>query len=425
MSVQDTSSSEPVAASGISNQISATSRAAGDPTPGAVPPEKNIALSPTKNSSPVVPIDEHSSSSPKATPSTGENATQSPTQQSDSLSNSDTSSTGTVTPPLKETTSPQEPSSGPVTPTNSTTPIAESPAPGQIPDPETVTSPHKSARDSLTSSRPAPPSPAASRRTSAALSRSSTRSRPSSTFTSTPAASSRLSVTDAEPDVDTGLTLDTPKPPTASSMLVKIRDFAFPPSDARHIGTGPLTPRPNKRLRRPMSTWSSSSASSAGERDEAEADAETDDAGRGSWNGFGGWGMRHLSWFGGVRDPAAAPSQGDFARNFADDLPEGVDAPEDVYSDPDEFDDDDEGEGDGERELLPGMYRAVYAFDPEGTAEMALEEDQMVRVIGRGGGVGWAIVVREGGEGHALVPEDYLEPVRLDRDADSGDEDEG
>lgn len=89
----------------------------------------------------------------------------------------------------------------------------------------------------------------------------------------------------------------------------------------------------------------------------------------------------------------------------------------------DDDDDDDSGQYGGveeenvqERPLLPGLYRALYAFEPEGTAEMALEEDQVVRVIGRGGGVGWAIVARDGDEGHALVPEGYLELVSLDRD---------
>jgi hypothetical protein len=69
----------------------------------------------------------------------------------------------------------------------------------------------------------------------------------------------------------------------------------------------------------------------------------------------------------------------------------------------------------------------MYAFEPEGTAEMALEEDQIVRVMGRGGGMGWAVVVDDreradrpkgGGEGKeklALVPESYLELVRLVR----------
>lgn len=91
------------------------------------------------------------------------------------------------------------------------------------------------------------------------------------------------------------------------------------------------------------------------------------------------------------------------------------------------YDDDDAGGGEQvEEELKPGLYRALYAFDPEGTAEMALVEDQIVRVIARGGGVGWAIVERppEKGEGvggfgleaagQALVPESYLEPYQLD-----------
>lgn len=39
---------------------------------------------------------------------------------------------------------------------------------------------------------------------------------------------------------------------------------------------------------------------------------------------------------------------------------------------------------------------------------MALEEELVVRVVGRGGGIGWAIVEQDGG-GHALVPESYLE----------------
>jgi hypothetical protein len=83
--------------------------------------------------------------------------------------------------------------------------------------------------------------------------------------------------------------------------------------------------------------------------------------------------------------------------------------------------------------LYPGLYRALYAFEPEGTAEMRLVEDQVVRVVGRGGGVGWAVVIDEQGmqeekekaegEGrlgelvapkHALVPESYLEVVKLD-----------
>ena len=55
--------------------------------------------------------------------------------------------------------------------------------------------------------------------------------------------------------------------------------------------------------------------------------------------------------------------------------------------------------------------------------EMELKENQLVRVVGGGGGVGWAVVVDEcGGDKergkvqvkHTLVPESYLEAVKLD-----------
>jgi len=210
--------------------------------------------------------------------------------------------------------------------------------------------------------------------------------------------------------------------------LVKIRDFAFPDEDQRHTGTGQFTPRPNRRLQRPLSTWSASSASSAGSEDR--------DDGAGTF-GFSGWGFGRLGWFGarssvgsaGAAGAGEGPSQGDFARNFTDMTSPDceIEDPYDSLDNEDEEDVDevqDRGSGgvgagsqeNSERPLLPGWYRALYAFEPEGTAEMALAEDQIVRVIGRGGGVGWAIVARGGDEGHALVPEGYLELVSLDRD---------
>lgn len=106
------------------------------------------------------------------------------------------------------------------------------------------------------------------------------------------------------------------------------------------------------------------------------------------------------------------------------------DGDEPIGSDGGYYGDDVGGGEQVEEELKPGLYRALYAFEPEGTAEMALVEDQIVRVIARGGGVGWAIVERppEQGDGvgvgvgsfgleaagQALVPESYLEPYRLD-----------
>ena len=226
---------------------------------------------------------------------------------------------------------------------------------------------------------------------------------------------------------------------------VKIRDFAFPDEDVRHAGVGPLTPRPNRRLQRPLSTWSASSVSSAGSSE--EHDDGTSSAGgvggAGSY-GFSGWGLSRLGWFGArssssagtgtVADNAtgSGPSQRDFARNFTEAMSPEYEA-DDPYESLDDDDDDDDGghygrveeERGEERPLLPGMYRALYAFEPEGTAEMALEEDQVVRVIGRGGGVGWAIVARGGDEGHALVPEGYLELISLDRDLEQVGEEDG
>jgi len=126
------------------------------------------------------------------------------------------------------------------------------------------------------------------------------------------------------------------------------------------------------------------------------------------------------------------PSQGDFVRNFEDAVSPSyeIDDPYESLDDDDDFDDyedsgDQVGEGVGDRPLFPGLYRALYAFEPEGTAEMALEEDQIVRVVGRGGGVGWAIVARGGDEGHALVPEGYLELVSLESEQEQLGEEDG
>lgn len=189
------------------------------------------------------------------------------------------------------------------------------------------------------------------------------------------------------------------------------------------------------------------------EEDSSEDEDEDEKAGSGGgggggsgWGGFrwGGMGVAMNGWFGGGGNNAVAvdaPSAGDFARNFDMASPDAseIDDPYDAQGDDEEYYDgeegdhhawddheDDEGdyddyERDGEEggddvPLVPGTYRAIYSFEPEGTAEMALEEDQVVKVVGRGGGVGWAIVEREGTGEHALVPEGYLELVEAAED---------
>jgi len=134
------------------------------------------------------------------------------------------------------------------------------------------------------------------------------------------------------------------------------------------------------------------------------------------------WGFGRASGAGASLSGAGFPSRGDLDRNFG-----GEDEDEDMEIDEeDETMSDEEGEDEGDAEseppLFPGLYRALYAFEPEGTAEMRLDEDQLVRVIGRGGGVGWAVVVKDGLKDtgvHALVPESYLEPARLDGEEDT------
>lgn len=326
---------------------------------------------------------------------------------------------------------------------------------------------------SLTSSRPAPPSPAVSRRASG-LSRPSSRptsgasSRPSSGVSHSrpasgaPQTTSPIAMTTATASPTTprnphdrpptlvpapDATPAEPHPtPTAAlptaSPFIQIRDYGFTQADPRFAGQGPHVPRANRPtiLARRLAATTGSTPTSSTEGDNGDDDDEyedADDEGEGEseqlgadvvhgmwqdavedgangwhgfqWGGFGrAWGFRPTSGVAG----ADFPSRGELDRNFG-----GED--EEVGMVVDEPFSDEEGLGGAESEplLWPGIYRAMYAFEPEGTAEMKLDEDQVVRVIGRGGGVGWAVVVKDGLKDtgvHALVPESYLELVRLD-----------
>lgn len=287
---------------------------------------------------------------------------------------------------------------------------------------------------SLTSSRPAPPSPAISRRASG-LSRTSSKSRsrpvsdansrsqrPVSGALSPGAILSRTPSGRRTKDI-LGMSAVTESKgkepesaPPETKVLIKIRDYAFAPSDPRFSGEGPNVPRSNRpkvlarRLRGSSSSTSSLTSTSSTE-EEDEWEDENDNNG---WGGFK-WGFQKLQSGWGSSSSEDFPSRTDFARNFGEGS--GDDESE-VYEEPDEFPDnqDDDEEMEGEPMLHPGLYRALYSFEPEGTAEMKLDEDQIVRVVGRGGGVGWAVVVREDTGSHALVPESYLEVVKLDGD---------
>lgn len=255
--------------------------------------------------------------------------------------------------PSDPTTSSPKPLEPPMLAPSTPTPSSLSPAPLAITPKRFSTD---SARSSLSSSRPAPASPALSRHSS--LLHNGSRKRLSTlSIVSTPPAAPRR------------------------SFLVKIRDFAFPQGDDRHVGSGPFAKR-------------GSVASSTG-------------SGRGGWLGRV-FGRKRNGDGEGEENPEANSSQDD-----SDDP---------YYSD--EEDEQGVGDEDGEAPFVPGLYRALYAFEPEGTAEMALAEDQQVRVLGRGGGVGWVVVLKPDGIAQGLVPESYLELIRPDTDADDDDDEE-
>lgn len=171
--------------------------------------------------------------------------------------------------------------------------------------------------------------------------------------------------------------------------------------------------------------------------------------------GFGGWWSGMWSGFGngprasrilnrGDDEDAYTPTANDLSMNFNTSLSSPDSSPaaapqvisSHVNDGYDDNDDDEDDTGINNKSLLPGLYKAVFDFTPEGTAEMGLREGDIVRVAGEGGGVGWAVVVRgivrftEDGEevieavdgskirtedSWALVPESYLEVWRLDR----------
>ncbi|KAF8075739.1 hypothetical protein FPV67DRAFT_1648894 [Lyophyllum atratum] len=339
------------------------------------------------------------------------------------------------------------------TPTPTTAPLPQSPSPASTSfatsisntsqPPRTPTTPlspsfHANPPDvtpSPTPNRPAPPSPDVSRRVSAistasARSKSSRSSRPPSAAVSranSTRKSNALSHLSQQQQLATPTKSTTiipsplPSPRTfaftaahagvAASVprtLVHVRDFAYERTDERFEGLGPDVPKANRvaRLNRKLrGSVGSYESSEDGDEDE---DGEDEDAGvDAAWDRLrGGWkGMGFTNGYAG--GSGNGPSQAEMDLNFCDGAEEGEEEEdEEVYYDPE-----------GEEPLYPGLYRAMYAFQPEGTGEMALDEDQIVRVIGRGGGVGWAVVLDENAdtpEKHALVPESYLEAVRLD-----------
>ncbi|KAI6155905.1 hypothetical protein BKA82DRAFT_4083853 [Pisolithus tinctorius] len=247
-------------------------------------------------------------------------------------------------------------------------------------------------------------------------------------------------------DLDTPLSYPSSQPrslTTPTPYLICIRDYAFPSTDVRFSGNGPHVPRPNRprvlaRKLRKRTHSSTSTASTTSSTTTTTTSSENGDGGNDdddSWGNQNGWGAFRWGWgipprmgmssrnASDITSPDV-PSRSDLDRNFeadSDSDAEYLDVEEDFPADSADLSfsqaDEDEDEDLAGDDLLPGLYRALYPFEPEGTAEMRLEEDQVVRVLGRGGGVGWAVVVKDGLKDaglHALVPESYLEVLKLD-----------
>lgn len=273
---------------------------------------------------------------------------------------------------------------------------------------------------SLTASRPAPPSPGPSRRASL-VRRGSRRSTYSNTSASRRQSTLSTSFTwaDVQPLVEGVATGDTPTVIDAwAGKPIIVRDFAFPEDDER------FSKRPIESLpyaERPISQ----------DHDRSDDEYEDDD-----WenedDGYGLIASRYRQVQSSLEDENRTP------------LADGHQYDEQQGGQQDEQ----PTELDPNAPLRPGIYRALFAFEAEGTAEMSLFEGQLVKLIGRGGGVGWAVVERNwqwepeetqsgstlaggtdgaqgqsansgpndalGEAGQALVPESYLEIFRLD-----------
>ncbi|GJJ16231.1 hypothetical protein Clacol_010527 [Clathrus columnatus] len=351
---------------------------------------------------------------------------------------------------------------------------------------------------SLSSSRPAPPSPALSRNTSQSRGGSRRQSRLSlgaspngncnNTANGTATPSKRLSVlstlsapsnASANKRLSTLSNISTlptvPQfqvasavTPTKAASNIKpsgqivIRDFAFVLTDNRHTGQGPDTPKVVKKMqkrygpagiRKPGKGHDSASASASSSCASSESESRRGSGFGFGWGtnagaGFGGWWSGMWSGFGsGSRtsraekrendENAYTPTANDLSMNFNTSSSPTISQPSSPAVTPQVISSHIDEDDNANQLLLPGLYKALYDFTPEGTAEMGLRQGDIVRVAGRGGGEGWAVVARgtvrftdEGDEviefdgenaevrsdeAWALVPESYLELWSLDR----------
>ncbi|KAJ7500023.1 hypothetical protein FB451DRAFT_1549473 [Mycena latifolia] len=344
-----------------------------------------------------------------------------PTSTSTSSTPASASLTSTAAPPSSTPPAPATPSAKRVSfPPSASVPPSSSASTTSTPTSSSFPlSASSAASDVPSSTRPAPPSPALSRRTSAVpggltrtpSSASSRGSHSQSRRTSRVLAGARhrLSMSTTAADVADALsstsevTSTSESAPTASSLPdppISVRDFAFAPSDARHVGLGPDVP-PACDPRRLAQKLLGHALPDADER-EYEPEWEDDDGPASYWGG-GGEGSSGQGGFllgrGRMTVPASYAGEGgegdgvgpaDFARNFVE--PEDGLYYEEAYLGEMEgtYKEEDDPEG-AEQEMEPGLYRAAFRFEALDGAEMDLVEGQLLCVVS-GGASGWAVV---------------------------------
>jgi hypothetical protein len=206
----------------------------------------------------------------------------------------------------------------------------------------------------------------------------------------TAAASSEATMGGETPTTEAGFTALKP---------ILVLDFAFPPDDLRR------TKRPLELLSRverdalsPEERASYARGKRRGEDEwEETADEEEEEEGDGwGWVGVSGLPPRRREGAGGgyEREDGDEEMTPRFGYGFSYDVDATPTRGTSTAPGYNGTEGSVQGEIDPDSPLPPGIYRALYAFEAEGTAEMSLSEGQLVRVVGRGGGVGWAVVER-------------------------------
>ncbi|PWN23731.1 hypothetical protein BCV69DRAFT_279657 [Microstroma glucosiphilum] len=171
----------------------------------------------------------------------------------------------------------------------------------------------------------------------------------------------------------------------AAFVPIKVKDFAFPEADPRHVGARDVS------LGAPTSKGHPFIHRKPREEDWDESDADSSGVSlgnQGRWRGGAG-----DDWGPGVSyDEDEEEFEGDHGRRGS-----GGSGQEQYDAEVEE----------GEPGTQPGLYEVIYDFGAESEHELSVSTGDRVRVVASVDG-GWAVGIREGDGKEGLVPEGYL-----------------